>query len=87
MGPINWSVTLYRLKMLAKVEQSSLLVPLLVTAKIKCFEYTYNLQFKTLHFLWNFRMDPISWSATLYRLKMLAKDKQSSLLAPFVSYE
>jgi hypothetical protein len=32
-------------------------------------------------------MGPISWSGTLYRLKMLAKDKQSSLMVPFVSYE
>jgi hypothetical protein len=76
---------LYRVKILAKDKQSCLLVPF-VSYKENKVLFIEPL-FKALHYLWNFRMGPINWSVTLYRLKMLAKEEQSSLLVPFVSYE
>ncbi len=41
----------------------------------------------TLRFLCNLRMGPKSYSETLLQAERLARDKHSSLLGPFITYE
>jgi hypothetical protein len=43
--------------------------------------------FRTLHFLCDFWMGEISFIVFYTRLERLARDKHSSLLRPFISYE
>jgi hypothetical protein len=43
--------------------------------------------FTTLHFLLNLQMGPISWSVNYTKLKVLVRNKHSTLFGPLLSYE
>ncbi len=43
--------------------------------------------FTTLHFLCNLQKGPVSYSVLYTRLERLGKDKHSSLMGPFITYD
>ncbi len=81
LGPISWSVTLHYVG-----DKPSSLLGLFVGYEVNAsvVNTTSRTVFTTLHFLCNLQLGPISWSVTLNHY---VRDKPSSLLGPFVSYE